>query len=121
LQELMKNKLFEIKSDAYNLDTALNHCDELPSPTGSEGCWQGVFMENVNGEMERIVGTDVFNETDPLAPCNKLEEKYQWQCYINHAAYLVRFYNNSLSYAANACLEASPFIPKCFAVLLPII
>lgn len=107
-----------IMAEAYHLDRALSICDTLPSASAAEGCWQGVFMENVNGEMERIVSDEVFDDDDPLAPCNKVDEKYQWQCYINHAGYLVRFYNNSLKDAIHACLKASAdVIPSCMQSL----
>ena len=84
---------------AYRLDDALRECDTLPAP---EGCWQGVFMENVNGVMQGISSRG-FTE-DPLAPCDTLDEKYQWECYINHAGYLVQRF--SLADASRACLQA---------------
>ena len=92
---------------AYDLDEALSICGSLPSETAAEGCWQGLFMENVNGEMFGDSKEGNFLENDPLAPCNRLDEKYQWQCYINHAAYLIRLYNGSLKDAATSCLNAA--------------
>ncbi|MEK6983388.1 MAG: hypothetical protein AABX33_02350 [Nanoarchaeota archaeon] len=95
-------------SEYYNLSSALAACDSLPSQTAIEGCWQGLFMENVNSKMQRITEEDVFDDEDPLAPCNRIRDKYQLQCYINHAGYLMGFYHNSLKDSAEACLNASP-------------
>lgn len=93
---------------AYDLNHSLSLCDSLPNSLAAESCWQGVFMENVNGVMGGEV--EAFDNANPLAPCSRIPEQYQWQCYINHAAYLMRFYNNSLRHSAAACLNASPHV-----------
>lgn len=101
-------------ASAYDIYETLSVCDSLPSPSAAEGCWQGAFMENVNGEMFGDVRENIFLEDDPLAPCNSFDKKYQWQCYINHAAYLVRFHGGSLRDAAASCLNAAnEVIPAC--------
>ena len=91
---------------AYDLTRALDTCDTFGTYMAQDGCWQGVFMENVNAGMGGYAREGVFTETDPLNPCNVLEDKYQHECYINHAGYLMRFHDNDVRAASAACLEA---------------
>ena len=98
----------------YNLTNALDICDALSTPTAQEGCWQGTFMENVNGKFKgepiELLG---FKKDDPLAPCNALDTKYRHQCYENHAGYLLHYFNTSLEKATNACLNAGDHTISC--------
>ena len=64
-------------------------------------------MENVTAGMQGKARLDIFSEADPLAPCNKADEKYRWQCYINHAGYLMHIFRNNVSSATAACLDAN--------------
>ena len=41
-------------AQAYDLQAALDVCDTLPSVMSQDGCWQGVFMENVNAGMDGV-------------------------------------------------------------------
>lgn len=103
---------------AYNLDESLSVCDLLPNLAAQEGCWQGVFMENANGVMLGEVREGVFSEEDPLAPCNQVEEKYQRQCYLNHAGYMMQKMGNDIKGTSTACLNALPsMIPFCLQSL----
>jgi hypothetical protein len=90
----------------HNLGKALAACDTLETAVGHEGCWQGVFMENVNASMKGTVLQEGFSRTDPLAPCNVVPEKYRHQCFINHAGWLMKFFNNGVQQASEACLKA---------------
>jgi hypothetical protein len=99
---------------AYDLDRALAVCDTFDTSVAQDGCWQGVFMENVNAGMGGYARDGVFTESDPLAPCNVLEDKYQHECYVNHAGYLMQFFSNEVEGATTACLSAaSAYIPSC--------
>jgi len=91
---------------AYDLTRALDECDTFGTFMAQDGCWQGVFMENVNAGMGNFAREGVFSDVDPLAPCNGLAGQYQRECYINHAGYLMAFYENDVEGATNACLEA---------------
>jgi hypothetical protein len=91
---------------AYDLPAAIAVCDSLGSGTAREGCWQGVFMENVNAGMRGEAREGVFSEKDPLAPCNRVGERYHYQCYINHAGWLMTFFGNDVGKAAHACALA---------------
>jgi hypothetical protein len=99
---------------AYDLDRALEVCDTFNTNIAQDGCWQGVFMENVNAGMGGYSREGVFSDSDPLAPCNVLEDKYQHECYVNHAGYLMQFFSNNVERATNACLgAASTYISSC--------
>ena len=64
-------------------------------------------MENVAGWMRGVAREGVFVESDPLAPCNGLDEKYQHECYINHSGYLMSHFDDNVALATRACLEAA--------------
>jgi plastocyanin len=99
---------------AYDLERALSICDTFPSLTAQDGCWQGVFMENVNAGMRGNAREGVFSTSDPLAPCNGVAEKYQHECYVNHAGYLMTYFDNDVELATGACLQAlEDFIGSC--------
>ena len=89
---------------AYRLLPSLELCDSFPEIPMQQGCWQGVFMENVNGVMGGTAQEHAFSDTDLLAPCDTLPEKYRWECYINHAGYLVPK-TKSVEVATNECLK----------------
>ncbi len=95
-----------LMANAYDLYSSLSTCDSLPTHIGQEGCWQGVFMENVNGGMRGEARKDIFSETDPLAPCNVVAEKYRQECFINHSGWLMKFFKNNVDQASRACLKA---------------
>ena len=105
-------------ASAYDLGVALDVCDSLGGSTASEGCWQGVFMENVNAVMRGESREGVFSDTEPLAPCNRVEERHKWQCYINHAGRLITPFDFSMADASEACLDASAgYIRACMESL----
>lgn len=104
-------------AQAYDLNQALSVCDSLGS-NGQEGCWQGVFMENTNSAMRNEARDGIFSESDPLAPCNKIENIYKWQCYINHAGYLMKFFRGDFEEATGSCLPAEEkYVSACLQSL----
>jgi hypothetical protein len=90
----------------YDLTKALKLCDKLIWLPAQEACWQGVFMENVDAVLEGREQKGLFTLEDPLAPCDRLDEKYQYQCFSNHSGWLMKFYQRDVSKAAQACLKA---------------
>ena len=102
-------------AESYDLKAALGVCDTLDS-TGRDGCWQGVFMENVNAGMRDEARSNIFSKTDPLAPCDQVQDKYRYECYINHAGWLMKFFKNDknrVDKVVNACLSAGNYINPC--------
>ena len=90
----------------YNLTESLAQCDAFGDQIAQIGCWQGVFMENEWGYVSRITDNGTFSRTDPMAPCNKVAQKYVTQCYMNQEGYLFHIYNNDIKKAGQACLQA---------------
>ncbi len=104
-----------LDAEAYNIKAALDICDTLDL-MGADGCWQGVFMENVNAGMRNEAPKNIFSKTDPLAPCNQVQDKYRYECYINHAGWLMKFFSNDtdrIGKAINACLGAGNYVNPC--------
>lgn len=105
-------------AQAYNLSASLAICDSLSQQFAQDGCWQGVFMENVNGMMKGEVKSGIFSDKDPLAPCNVVKEKYRHECFINHSGRLMVYFENNIEKAANACLGAPKnYISSCLQTL----
>ncbi|MBI3598240.1 MAG: hypothetical protein HY201_02120 [Nitrospirae bacterium] len=90
----------------YNLKTSLSICDAMEIFFAQDGCWQGVFMENVNAGMRNDPRAKSFSVTDPLAPCNQVEERYRHECFINHAGWLMHVFRMDIQKATSACLSA---------------
>jgi hypothetical protein len=66
-----------------NLITALHYCDTITS--GTQGCYSGAFMENVQSKQVGLSGTHpskfAFDPQKPDFPCNTLDDKYKSFCY----------------------------------------
>lgn len=90
----------------YNLKVALDQCDAFGKPIAQIGCWQGAFMENEWGYVSHITDNGTFSKTDPMAPCDKVAQKYVTQCYMNQEGYLFYRYNNDFKKSAVACEQA---------------
>lgn len=91
----------------YDLPKALSACDQLGSLFAQQGCWQGAFMENTDAAEQGQWQKAQFSLQDPLAPCDRVDGKYQYQCFLNQSAWLMKFYHNDVTQAAQACLKAS--------------
>jgi len=92
----------------YDLPKALAVCDTLQSTVAQEACWQGVFMENVDVALEGDWQKGSFSHDDPLAPCDQVDSRHQFECYFNQSGWLMRFYHNDVAAATPACLKAAP-------------
>ena len=90
---------------AYNLTASLDACNTMPNLQAQDGCWQGVFMENVNAGMQGRALPGVFQRSDPLAPCDKIGSKYKWECYINHSGWLMTVAHDNITKASRYCLK----------------
>ncbi|MDA1209097.1 MAG: hypothetical protein O2904_03650 [bacterium] len=100
------------RNDIYE---TMRVCDGMPYLNAAQGCWQGGFMENINAVMTGQDKDGVFlGAADPLAPCSNVPLQYQWNCYENHSAYLMKEYENDIVKSAEACLKAHPeTMPSC--------
>jgi len=91
----------------YNMEKALAYCDALETVFGRDGCWQGLFMENMNGALSGNWKETGFSKVDPLLPCSAMEERHQHECFINHAGWIIDFFERDYVKAIEACLKAS--------------
>ncbi len=107
-----------LMANAYDLWKSLHTCDKLETQMAQDGCWQGVFMENTNAGMRGQARSGIFSDVDPLTPCNTVPEKYRHECFINHAGWLVKYFNYDLEKASRACLNApGNYISACLESL----
>jgi len=92
----------------YDMEKALAYCDALQTGFGRDGCWQGLFMENMNGaQKNNWEGEGMgFSTVDPLLPCSAMEERHQHECFINHSAWMIHFFERDFVKAIDACLKA---------------
>ena len=95
-------------AEAYNVQNSLKACNTMPKDTAKDGCWQGVFMENVNAGMTGRALPGVFKKSDPLAPCDTVGNRYKHECYINHAGWLMTVAKDDLRKGSRYCLKAKP-------------
>lgn len=94
---------------AYDLKASLDVCDGFIGDQEKNGCYQGVFMENVVGFRNGTARSAAFSDKDLLAPCNGLDAKYRQQCYLNHGGYLAARAGSGAGAAERAslpCLKA---------------
>lgn len=92
-------------AQAYDLHASLATCNTLDTAQAKDGCWQGVFMENVNAAMTNRARKGLFSPKRPLAPCDTIGRQYKHECYINHAGWLVRVAKNDLAKASGYCMK----------------
>jgi len=74
-----------------NLPRALSDCDDLVTPYKVNNCYDGVFMENFEGDHD-VHPTSYLNAQNPSYPCNQLDAKYKESCYFYSARYYLALY-----------------------------
>lgn len=96
-----------------DLKKALSFCRKLT--TGSEYCFDGVFMEFV-----RSAPLSFFKKEDPLFPCNELEKSfgysYSFSCGRNQPSLLMGRFAMGFTEVIGVCLssDSKPFKEACF-------
>jgi len=89
----------------YDLKKAIEYCDRIETYLNRDGCWQGMFMENINGAYNGKWKELGFSKEDPFAPCNTLEEQYQYECYINHGSWIMDSFKNDVVKMVESCAK----------------
>jgi hypothetical protein len=95
-------------AQGYNVQNSLKECNTMPAAKDKDGCWQGVFMENVNAGMQGRALPGYFKKSDPLSPCDKVGNRYKHECFINHAGWLMTVAKDNMSDGSRYCLKAKP-------------
>lgn len=93
----------------YDLDGALALCDLLPTDYDRNSCYGGTIMENVTA-FERDKRD--LDQRDPHYPCNRLDEKYGYQCYLMQTSVMAE-YGYTFAQIADICEEAGQFKVQC--------
>jgi plastocyanin len=97
-----------------DLQASLDVCDSLGSPSAADGCWQGVFMENVNAVFRDQARPGVFSPSHPLRPCTRVLDAYKQECFINQAGWLAHLANDDIGKASRYCLSApTKYVSAC--------
>jgi hypothetical protein len=96
-------------ASGYALRPSLSICDELSSDFAQSSCWGGVFMENLVSASPDV--RDV-SPTDPLYPCDDVDDRYRDQCYLNQTS---RMFDMGLDPAKilDACRGAGTHAEAC--------
>lgn len=89
---------------SYDLPEALHYCNLIESP---EGCYLGVFMENIVGGLSADHKT-TYLSSDPHYPCTIVDEKYKSLCYFYQTTRMTQLFGNDFSKVASECLRAEP-------------
>lgn len=93
----------------YKLEEALQLCDLLPTDYDRNSCYGGVIMENVTAFEKDKRDLD---ERDPHYPCNKLDQRYGYQCYLMQTSVMGE-YGYSYAQVADLCEDAGMFKAQC--------
>jgi plastocyanin len=96
-----------------DLQASLDVCDSLGSPSAADGCWQGVFMENINAVFRDQARPGVFSPAHPLRPCTAVLDAYKQECFINQAGWLAHLSNDDIGKASRYCLAAGLYVSAC--------
>jgi len=92
----------------YDLTKSLAICDSLLTYIGHAGCWQGVFMEGDLAANEGEAPPGIFaDKGHPIAPCDTVAEKYQYQCFINLPGRIIEMENADVPASIADCMLAA--------------
>ena len=106
----------------YDVPESLNQCRELSTSFAQSSCYGGVFMENILTGQGLGAGTDVHatswvNQTDPLYPCNKIDQSFdvQFQCYQMQTSWMLTLFNYDFDKVVKECVKTpKEMVPVCF-------
>lgn len=94
---------------AYKLAPSLEICDVMGEEWSRASCYGGVFMENVfNATPE----TRDLSPTDYHYPCNKLDKKYRYECYVMQTSRMTEM-GLSTERVFQECAKAEEFSTSC--------
>jgi plastocyanin len=96
-----------------DLQASLDVCDSLGSVSAADGCWQGVFMENINAVFRNQARPGVFSPAQPLRPCTRVLNAYKQECFINQAGWLAHLAHDDIGKTARYCLTAGKYVSAC--------
>lgn len=95
IMAITRNELFE----------SLALCDHLAGNWERESCFGGVFMENVMAD-NRNHFTKYLKTDDLVYPCNAVDEKYRYQCYLMQTSYMLARNGQDFTDVFRRCADA---------------
>ncbi len=108
----------------YDMPFAIQECQKLKDAFSTDSCYGGMFMENILtaqglGASQKVFhATKWANKTDPLYPCDKLDQTnydLQYQCYEMQTSWMLTIYGYDFKPVKAECLKAPQnMIPVCF-------
>lgn len=101
----------------YELYDSLKICNMLNDEWERSSCHSGVFMENTF-TMIRYNNMKYLNPKNPHFPCNEVEGKYKYSCYIVQSSYMLEVSNYDYSEVFEICNEVEkPYDEVCYQSL----
>jgi len=81
---------------------SLDTCNLLSDNWERTSCWSGAFMENVMMD-SRYHTAKYLKPTDPLYPCNAVDEKYKNTCYLMQTSYMLTLVDSNFEKVFDLC------------------
>lgn len=100
------NELFE----------ALKLCDNLSGAWEQTSCHSGVFMENIIIDNKNHF-TKYLKPSDPLYPCNAVDDKYKNICFLMQTSYMLKVTNGDFAKVFNLCSTVPNYEHTCYQSL----
>lgn len=84
------------------LPQSLEMCDAVIDAWERQSCWSGAFMENIIVDNKNHF-TKYLKPADPLYPCNGIDDKYRYTCYLMQTSYMLKTTNGDFSKVFGLC------------------
>jgi len=86
----------------HDLFESLQGCDKLTGEWEQSSCYGGVFMENVISDSADNP-SKFLKRDDALYPCNAVDDKYRYQCYLMQTSHMLTVYDGDFGSVFDAC------------------
>jgi len=94
---------------------ALAICERLVDGYQQKSCYGGVFMENYVANPAAGHVSKYLNSDDPIAPCNKVAEKFKYNCYQLVSIQILKLNGYDFGKAFTTCEQAdSRYMKVCY-------
>ncbi len=95
---------------------SLKLCDNLVDAWERASCWSGAFMENIIIDNQNQF-TKYLKPTDPLYPCNAVDDQYRNVCYLMQTSYMLKITNGDYVKVFELCTQAEGYQNTCYQSL----
>jgi hypothetical protein len=101
-----------------DLIRSLKYCDLLQDQGYRETCYGGVFMENSSSSTNRDHPSAYIDLSDPLYPCDILDEQYLSICYRYQSSYFSEISKYDWKKVSQLCeLEPQAYKNSCYGMI----